>query len=59
MKNNSLLTRRDFLVKSFTAFSAIYIIPDIIPHASASKPLDKEVDSSTRWAMNVDIDKCV
>ena len=56
---NQFLTRRDFLVKSITAISAIYIIPEIMPPAVAAKPLDKEVDSSTKWAMNVDVDKCV
>ena len=58
MSDNLLLTRRDFLVKSITTLSIIYVVPDLVPKAMASKPLDKEVTSDTKWAMNVDVDKC-
>ena len=45
MKDSARLTRREFMVKSFTALSAVYIIPDLIPKAVASKPLDEEVSA--------------
>ena len=57
--NNKSINRREFLVKSITALSAVYIIPDLFPKAIAAKPLDQKVNSSTKWAMNVEVDKCV
>ena len=33
MRNSAGLTRREFIVKSVTAISAVYIIPDLIPKA--------------------------
>ncbi len=59
MKDSARLTRREFMVKSFTAISTVYIIPDLIPKAVASKPLDAEVSAKTEWAINVDVTKCV
>ena len=59
MQNKYNISRRDFLVKSLTAISIIYVIPDIIPKAIASnKPLNAEVSSETKWAMSIDTDKC-
>ena len=57
--NNKSINRREFLVKSITALSAVYVVPDLFPKAIAAKPLDKKVSSSTKWAMNVEVDKCV
>ena len=57
--NNKSINRREFLVKSITAISAVYIVPDLFPKAIAAKPLDQKVSSSTKWAMNVEVDKCV
>ena len=59
MKNSAGLTRREFIVKSVTAISAVYIIPDLIPKADAAKPLNLEVSAKTKWAINVDVNKCV
>ena len=59
MRNSSELTRREFIVKSVTAISAVYVIPDLIPKAIAAKPLDLEVSAKTKWAINVDVNKCV
>ena len=59
MRNSAELTRREFIVKSVTAISAVYIIPDLIPKAVAAKPLDLEVSAKTKWAINVDVNKCV
>ncbi len=59
MKNKHNITRRDFLVKSLTAMSIIYVIPDIFPKTMASnKPLNVEVSAQTKWAMSIDVDKC-
>ena len=55
MIKDELLSRRDFLVKSMTALSVIYVIPDILPRAIAAKPFDQKVSSSTKWAMNVEV----
>ena len=57
MRNSSELTRREFIVKSVTAISAVYVIPDLIPKAVAAKPLDLEVSAKTKWAINVDVNK--
>jgi len=59
MRNSVGLTRREFIVKSVTAISAVYIIPDLIPKAVAAKSLDMEVSAKTKWAINVDVNKCV
>ena len=60
MNNKDLqLSRRGFLVKSFSAISVVYVIPNLFTHAEAAKPLDQKVSSSTKWAMAVDVDKCV
>ena len=57
--NNKSINRREFLVKSITALSAVYVVPDLFPKAMAAKPFDQKVSSSTKWAMNVEVDKCV
>ena len=54
-KNN--LTRRDFLIKSASLMTVVYIIPDLVSKTEA-KPLDEKVSSKTKWAMNIDVDKC-
>ena len=61
MTDTKITNRRDFLVKSVTALSIIYVVPDIFPMADASikKPFDKKVNASTKWGMNVEVDKCV
>ena len=48
-KNN--LTRRDFLIKSASLVTVVYIIPDLVSKTEA-KPLDEKVSSKTKWAMN-------
>ena len=52
-KNN--LTRRDFLIKSASLMTVVYIIPDLVSKTEA-KPLDEKVSSKTKWAMNIDVD---
>ena len=59
MNNTTTLNRRDFLVKSLTALSVVYVVPDIFPKAMAGKPLNEDVSSETKWAINVEVDKCV
>ena len=59
MKNKHTISRRNFLVKSITALSAIYVVPDIFSNVSAAKPPNIEVSSKTRWGMSIDVDKCV
>ena len=46
-KNN--LTRRDFLIKSASLMTVVYIIPDLVSKTEA-KPLDEKVSSKTKWA---------
>ena len=58
MTSNSGLNRRQFLVKSLTAVSTIYFIPELFTQANAAKPLDKEVTSQTKWGMSIDVSKC-
>ena len=58
LKNKPTTSRRDFIVKSLTAISAVYFIPDIITKAESAKPLAQEVTSDTKWAMSIDVDKC-
>jgi molybdopterin-containing oxidoreductase family iron-sulfur binding subunit len=59
MKNKHTISRRNFLVKSITALSAIYVVPDIFSNVSAAKHPNIEVSSKTRWGMSIDVDKCV
>ena len=57
--NMKSINRREFLVKSISALSVVYVVPDLFPKVMAAKPFDQKVSSSTKWAMNVEVDKCV
>ena len=41
--NNKSINRRRFLVKSITALSAVYVVPDLFPKAMAAKPFDQKL----------------
>ena len=43
--NNKSINRREFLVKSITALSVVYVVPDLFPKAMAAKPFDQKVNN--------------